>query len=171
MAEENVNSDEIAEKPPRDWKKLLVLLFVVVNVGGVGAGAFVVYKNSIGYVADPLQERIEKEKYVERIRYFEDKPIVYTMDPFVINLTGKPSKTIQLELSLEMLSEVGYEEVISKTTETRDKIVRILNEKSYKDLESIQGKLILKDQITVALNQYLNSGVVKGIYFTNFIVQ
>ncbi len=171
MAEEQVKTDDLTEKPPRNWKKLLVLLFVVVNVGGAGAAGFVIYKNSIGYVADPLAEKIEKEKYVERIRYFEDKPIVYTMDPFVINLTGKPSKTIQLELSLEMLSEIGYEEVISKTTETRDKIVRILNEKSYQELESIQGKLILKDQITVALNQYLRSGVIKGIYFTNFIVQ
>jgi flagellar FliL protein len=170
MAEEK-KQDDAAEKPPRDWKKLLALLFVVVNIVGVGGGAFIVYSSTIGHVADPLSDKIEAEKYVERVKYFEDKPIVYTMDPFVINLNGKPSRTIQLELSLEMLSEVGYEEVITKTTEARDQIVKILNDKTYPELESIQGKLILKDQITVALNQYLRSGVVKGVYFTNFIVQ
>lgn len=170
MAEENKHED-IAEKPPRDWKKILALLFVVVNIVGIGGAAFIVYTNTIGYVADPLSEKVQAEKYVERIKYFEDKPIVYTMDPFVINLNGQPARTIQLELSLEMLSEVGYEEVITKTSEARDQIVKILNDKSYPELESIQGKLILKDQITVALNQYLRSGVVKGVYFTNFIVQ
>ncbi len=171
MAEDKSKPAEASAKPPKDWKKLLGLVFVVINISGVGGAAFVVFKNTIGYVRDPIADAVEKEKYVERVKYFEDRPIVYTLDPFVINLNGVPSKTIQLELSLEMLSEVGYEEVITKTTETRDKIVRILNEKSYPELESIQGKLLLKDQITVALNQYLKSGVVKGVYFTNFIVQ
>lgn len=170
MAEEK-KEETANEKPPRDFKKILALLFVVVNIAAVGGAGFVVYKSTIGYVADPLSEKIEKEKFVERVKYFNEKPIVYTMDPFVINLSGEPSKTIQLELSLEMLSEVGYEEVITKTTEARDQIVKILNEKNYTELESIQGKLILKDQITVALNQYLRTGVVKGVYFTNFIVQ
>lgn len=170
MAEKDTDLEESA-KPPRDLKKILMLLFVVINVLGVGGAAFVVYKSTIGYVADPIGEKIAREKYIERVKYFEEKPIVYTMDPFVVNLNGQPAKTIQLELSLEMLNEVGYEEVITKTTEARDKIVQILNGKAYPELETIQGKLILKNQITVALNQYLRAGVVKGVYFTNFIVQ
>jgi flagellar protein FliL len=171
MAEQKAGAEELPDKPPKNWGKILALLFVILNLVGGGGAAFVIYKSTIGYVADPIGEQITREKYVERINYFDEKPIIYTMDPFVINLNGQPAKTIQLELSLEMLSEVGYEEVITRTTETRDKIVKILNEKSYPDLETIQGKLILKDQIIVAINQYLSSGVVKGVYFTNFVVQ
>lgn len=158
-------------KKPIDMGKLLGFLFIAVNLVIVGGGTFVVYQNTLGYHPHEITEEIERLQLAEEQKYFAENPIVFTMDPFVVNLSGNPQKTIQLEISLEMLSEQGYEEVITKSTEARDMIVKILNGKSQTDLETIQGKLFLKDQITVAINKYLSAGVVKDIYFTNIIVQ
>ncbi|MNU01437.1 flagellar basal body-associated protein FliL [compost metagenome] len=53
----------------------------------------------------------------------------------------------------------------------RDQIVRILNDKNFSDLESIQGKLFLKDKIASEVNQLLRKGVVKDVFFSDFVVQ
>tara|TARA_B100001248_G_scaffold241870_2_gene208938 strand:+ start:7079 stop:7639 length:561 start_codon:yes stop_codon:yes gene_type:complete len=173
MAEEENQEQEKAETPKKkkDWKKILTMAFVAINVLGGGAAVFTVYSNTIGYVADPIGEEIKRLKFAEKMKFFEEKPIIYSMDPFVINLAGKARKSMQIEMSLEMVDENGYEEVITKTTEARDRIAKILNEKSFTDLESIQGKLLLKDEIIGTLNRFLDQGVVKGIYFTNLVVQ
>jgi flagellar FliL protein len=53
----------------------------------------------------------------------------------------------------------------------RDQIVKILNSKKYIDIETIQGKLFLKDQIQTAMNKMLQKGSVKDVYFSEFVVQ
>ncbi len=53
----------------------------------------------------------------------------------------------------------------------RDKIVRVLNDKNFNDLESIQGKLFLKDTIAMEVNSILKEGVVKDVFFSDFVVQ
>jgi flagellar basal body-associated protein FliL len=169
--DEKAAEQPAAEKKSLDIGKLLGFAFIALNIGVIGGGTFVVYQNTLGYHPHEVTEEMERLQLAEEQKYFADNPIVFTMDPFVVNLSGNPQKTIQLEISLEMLSEQGYEEVITKSTEARDMIVKILNGKSQTDLETIQGKLFLKDQITVAINKYLKDGVVKDIYFTSMIVQ
>ncbi len=53
----------------------------------------------------------------------------------------------------------------------RDRIVAILNEKSFSNLEGIQGKLFLKEKIATEINTILEHGVVKDVYFSEFVVQ
>ncbi|RYZ69321.1 MAG: hypothetical protein EOP05_15020 [Proteobacteria bacterium] len=70
-----------------------------------------------------------------------------------------------------MLDKDGFEEIVRNSPAARDAIMRILNRKSFDDVETIQGKLFLKDQISVALNEAMKAGVVKDIYFNEFLVQ
>ena len=96
---------------------------------------------------------------------------MYTMPVFTVNLTGNPSRLIRIEMTFEMLDKDGFEEIVRNSPRARDEIVRYLNSKSFDDLETIQGKLALKDGIAVALNQSMKTGVVKDIYFNEFLVQ
>ena len=72
-----------------------------------------------------------------------------------------------------MLGKVGFEEIITtdNRAKARDRIVRALGEKSFAELETIQGKLFLKDRIAMEVNSILDKGVVKDIYFSEFVVQ
>ena len=74
-------------------------------------------------------------------------------------------------IQLEMLSEEGYEEAVNLSPVARDQIVKILNSKKYEDIETIQGKLFLKDQIATSMNGILHKGSVKDVYFNEFVVQ
>jgi flagellar FliL protein len=99
------------------------------------------------------------------------------MDKFTVNLAGDPlrdpKRTIQLEVNLEMLNKEGFEEVINndKRARARDRVIQLLGSKSFAELDNIQGKLFLKDQIASELNKILDKGVVKDVYFTSFVVQ
>jgi flagellar FliL protein len=93
------------------------------------------------------------------------------MAPFNTNLDGVPRRLVRVELSLEMMDEEGYEEVIGIVPQARDSIMRILNSKSFSDIESVQGKLHLKNQVVADLNASLHKGVVKNVYFNELVVQ
>lgn len=155
----------------KDNSGLLKLVFLLVNLIVTGGGAALTYFNTLGYQEPIISEYTEEAKLEEMRLYMEENPIVYTMEPFTVNLRGRPKKTIRMEMSVEMLSEDGFEELIRMGGKARDEIVHILNGKKFSELESIQGKLFLKDQIARRINTYLKRGVVKDIYFSDFVVQ
>ncbi|MFK8137582.1 MAG: flagellar basal body-associated protein FliL [Bdellovibrionales bacterium] len=169
MADEE--NKEAKEVPKKDKSGLFMLLFMVLNLSAVGGGAFLVYSSTLGYKAPVINEYTEEAKLEEMRQYMEDNPVLFTMEPFTVNLRGKPRRTIRLEMSVEMLSEQGFEELIRIGGKARDEVVEILNTKNFDDLESIQGKLFLKDQIARRINTYLDAGVVKDVYFSDFVVQ
>jgi flagellar FliL protein len=168
MAEEE-KEGQAEEK--KDRSGLFKLLFLVLNLAVVGGGAALTYFNTLGYQEPYINETTEEAKLAEMRAYMEQNPIIYTMEPFTVNLRGRPKRSIRMEMSVEMLSEQGFEELIRVGGKARDEIVHILNGKKFEELESIQGKLFLKDQIARRINSYLKSGVVKDIYFSDFVVQ
>lgn len=151
--------------------KLLPLLFFVFNLAVSGAGLYFVFLATVGWKYPAITEEQEAEHLPEMREKRDNSPIVYTLDKFTVNLDGTPKRIIQTEISLEMLDEKGFEEVVTLGAQARDAIVRLLNAKSFTDIETIQGKLFLKDQIALTLNGLLKKGVVKGVYFSNFVVQ
>jgi flagellar FliL protein len=165
-AEEN----QPAEKK-RDLGKLLGFVFIGLNLCGLGVGSFLVYSATLGHHEAVLREADAQKE----LKQFEDSlqaaPVLYTMKPISTNLDGVPRRLIRMEVSLEMLDKEGFEEVVGLGPEARDAIVRVINGKSFTDLESVQGKLQLKTQIASALNGFLKSGVVKNVYFSDFVVQ
>jgi flagellar FliL protein len=110
---------------------------------------------------------VEVEKFQESLR---GDPVVYTMPTFNTNLDGVPRRLVRMEVNLEMLDEEGFEEVINKSPQAQDSINRILNGKTFTEIESVQGKLHLKNQIIAALNGFLDKGVVKNVFFSEFVV-
>jgi flagellar FliL protein len=98
---------------------------------------------------------------------------VYTMDPVTVNLGGDAKRMIKIVVNLAMLGEDGFEEIMDPEVKVkaRDKIIRILNEKTFDDLETIQGKLFLKDEIIKSINATLHRGIVKDLYYSDFVIQ
>jgi len=160
-----------APKPAKDLKKLFTFAFMGINLIVLGLGSYLVYMSTLGVASkSTTNEQAERElaSFEESLR---GDPVLYTMIPFNTNLEGVPRRLIRLELSLEMMDEEGYEEVIGIAPQARDSIMRILNGKTFADVETVQGKLHLKNQIVAELNSSLNKGVVKNVYFTDLVVQ
>jgi len=167
------------QKKPLNLALIGQIVFAVINIGVVGFGAYLVYASTLGWRAPQITEEqlaSQKDKDSKDANH-QMGPLIYTMDKFTVNLAGDPLKdpkrTIQLEVNLEMLNKEGFEEVINtdNRAKARDKIIQILGNKNFSEVETIQGKLFLKDQIATELNSLLDKGVVKDVYFTSFVVQ
>jgi flagellar protein FliL len=172
MAEEKT---ENKDKKPLNVMLIMQVAFAVVNLGIIGWGGYLVYAATLGWHAPQITEEhlAEENEAEEKSGGLGRGPLIYTMDKFTVNLDGEPKRTIRLEVNLEMLGKDGFEEIIStdNRAKARDKIVRMLNEKNFGELESIQGKLFLKDRIAMEINSILDKGVVKDVYFSEFVVQ
>ena len=93
------------------------------------------------------------------------------METFNTNLNGIPRRMIRAAVTLEMLDDEGFEEVVLLGAEARDSVLKILNSKQFDEIESVQGKLLLKNQIITQVNGFLRKGVVKNVYFSDLVVQ
>jgi len=156
---------------PRNLQKLFGFIFAGLNLAGLGVGAYLVYASTLGVKMAATTEKdakVEMQKFQDSLR---GDPVVYTMPTFNTNLDGVPRRLVRMEVNLEMLDEEGFEEVINKAPQAQDSINRILNNKTFNDVETVQGKLHLKNQIIGELNGFLEKGVVKNIYFSQFVVQ
>jgi len=173
MAEEE-NKEEGKGKASGGKKSLgglLLMLFILVNLGTLGAGAYFVYQNTIGYEKVVTSEEMAKRELASFEERLAEGPVMFTMDPFNTNLEGVPRRLIRLQMSLEMLDAQGFEEVVGLGAQARDRVVQILNQKQFDDVETVQGKLHLKNQIIAQINSFLDKGVVQNVYFSDFVIQ
>ncbi len=179
MADQAADSKEQARKGKKFPVALILhVSFALANVGVMGLGTYWVYASTIGWHSPEIneasvaaQKKLSEQK--QDAQGSEAGPLVYTMDKFTVNLNGEPKRTIRLEVNLEMLGKDGFEEIIDtdNRAKARDRIVRILNDNTFNELETIQGKLFLKDRIATDINALLDKGVVKDVYFSEFVVQ
>ncbi len=168
------------EKAPEKQKKkfslgaikaLLPKLLLILNFGGMALGGYLAYMGTIGLTPEKIREMKARENLFNE-EIFEDKPVIYSLEPFTVNLADQSdNRIVQVKVTLEMLDENGFEEVVSMGAQARDTIVHILNGKRFPELQTIQGKLFLKDEITVALNKQLNRSFIKDVYFSRFVLQ
>ena len=180
MAEEE--AEEGGEAGGEEEKKGLPikLILIVVGVLALAGGGYFAYTNffqepAVEESAEEGEEGGEGEEDPNGEQN-EDLPpdvgVMFTMDPFVVNLAGiKVKSFLKVTTTLELSSpEVNpeFEENLQKIT---DSILVLLSSKSFEDVYSVQGKFKLKDEITTRVNRFLVVGHVKDAYFTEFIVQ
>jgi len=172
MADEKKEAEAPQDASPKEPKPIGLFLLAFANLAVMFGGGFLVFKSTIGYERPAIQETELLSQLKEDRELAENaEPVMFTMEPFTVNLDGLPRRMIRVELSLEMLDKEGFEEVVTLGPMARDVVVKILNAKRLSDVETIQGKLFLKDQISVSLNSQLRRGVVKDVYFSDFLVQ
>ncbi|MGZ3804917.1 MAG: flagellar basal body-associated FliL family protein [Pseudobdellovibrionaceae bacterium] len=164
------------EQPAAKAKNLgliLTIVFAVLNMGVIGGGAYLVYASTLAWQSPKITEEMLQTNMSSQSEDERYAPYIFTMDKFTVNLGGEPKRIIRLEVSLQMLGKEGYEEIMNPDSraKARDKIVRVLNDKTFSELESIQGKLFLKDAIAMEVNSVLKEGVVKDVFFSDFVIQ
>jgi len=96
----------------------------------------------------------------------------YALDDFIVNLFH-PSEDrflrIKIELGLE--GQDTQKEIEKKLPKIRDSLLMLLSSKSVEEISTLQGKLILKNEIINRINSILNTGHISAVYFTEFIIQ
>ncbi len=96
-----------------------------------------------------------------------------TLEQFTVNLATPGSvspKFVRVNVSLEVQNDDVEGEVTSKMPQVRNAIIDLFNSKRPTDLATAEGREYLKEEIRNAINGFMVTGKVKGVYFTNFAV-
>ena len=96
----------------------------------------------------------------------------FDLDPFVVNLNEPGGKRyLKAKMGLEFIKEDVRLEMTARLPQLRDIILLYLCSKTLEEVQSVDGKIELKNALITRVNQVLKTGKVRNIYFTQFVIQ
>lgn len=162
MAEEKEEVKNAGEEqaPKKSKLKLIIIAVLVLLIGAGGIYGYSKYNKG-------------KEKKTETKRN-EEVSIVCPLNSFVVNLQDKRGVGKRY-LKITMQLEVGKEEDVlvigNHNAQIRDTILLLLSSQTLIEINTMEGKLELKQALLSRMKLILGDGVVRSIYFTEFVVQ
>ncbi len=171
MAEKKEKKGDDSQPEGKGKKKLFIIIgAVLVVLLAAGAGGFFLLKKK-----EPPPEEKKDPGHEVPVPHIDPKadigPMVEVKE-FIVNIiSGDVNHYVKASLTIELSSEVAKEEVNLRMAQIRDAILLLVGNKTYEELQDLQGKKQLKAEITSKINSFLKNGKVKSIYFTDFVVQ
>ncbi len=97
---------------------------------------------------------------------------VFAMEPFIVNIyDGQELRYLKVKIEMEMANPAIKAELDGRLAAIRDAILVVLTSKTLQDIQDIQGKNQLRDEILTAVSKIVAQGKVTKIYFTDFVIQ
>ncbi|MCA1797106.1 MAG: flagellar basal body-associated FliL family protein [Geobacteraceae bacterium] len=158
--------EEKQEKGGGKGKLILIIAGIIVVLLCVGIAAYMLGSNSSGSSKNGGAEESAQSQSNDAIGPMVD------INDFIINILDKnETRYLKAAITLELDSEETAAEVNERMAQIRDAILLLVGNKTFAELSDLQGKLQLRAEIIARLNKLLTTGKVKGIYFTEFVVQ
>ena len=173
MAENN--KEEQMGKWPASNKSIFIIFAAIalVLIIGVGIGAYIVGARTITLtpVSEPTAKMAIAPSRTVDTKVDKLGPLV-PIDEFLINLLDKDnSRYLKATMTLEVDNEDAAEEIQTRMPQIRDAILLLTSNKTFAELQDLQGKMQLRAELIGHLNTLLTKGQVKHIYITNFVIQ
>jgi flagellar FliL protein len=97
---------------------------------------------------------------------------IFPLEPFIVNIyDGQELRYLKVRVELEMVGVGVKNELDTRLAAIRDSILVLLSTKTLQDIQDVQGKNQLKDEIMASINKIIPPGKIAKIYFTDFVVQ
>lgn len=155
-----------AEEGGGSKKKLIIIIAaVLVLLIGAGVGAFFFMGGEEEKIS-PEEEQAELERQAKQVG-----PMV-NIDSFVVNiLDDEESRYLKAAITLEVSDEEASMELTQRMPQVKDAILLMIGNKTFSELNDLQGKIQLRAELINKVNSLLEKGRVKRIYFTDFVIQ
>jgi flagellar FliL protein len=152
-------------------KKLFIIIGAVVLVLllGVGGGAWFFLKEKP--VPEEGKDPGQQVPVPGLTQQSQIGPMV-NIEEFIVNIiSGDAAHYVKASMTVELTNEAVKTEVEQRMPQMRDAILLLISNKTYEELQDLQGKKQLKAELLSKINSFLQTGEVVSIYFTNFVVQ
>jgi flagellar FliL protein len=152
-------------------KKLMVMIaaVLVLLLAGGAAWYFLVYKKA------EVARQAEASKAAAIAKTVSEETQIGPMveiKEFVVNIIGQDvAHYVKASMSLELDREATLDEVNKRMPQIRDAILLLIGNKTYEELQDIQGKNQVKAEVKSRINSFLRTGKVNNVYLTDFVVQ
>ncbi len=100
------------------------------------------------------------------------KERLFALEPLVVNVTGDGyNRFLKLRVEFEADDVALKQEIEGRLPQVRDAMIVLLSSKQLSDITDFEGKALLKEDILERVNDLLETGDVKSVLFTEFVVQ
>jgi flagellar protein FliL len=168
MAEDELNVDEESgEGEEQGEKKKLPIKWIIIGaaalliIGGGILGWFI-------FTGSGEKDAPKKPTISSRTGF----GTIFPLEVFVVNLNDPGGKRyLKTKIELEFVQD-GFEEELSKRLpQIRDVTLLLLSNKSIDHVRGIDGKIALRNELIKKINQILETGKIRNLYFTEFVIQ
>lgn len=163
------NKEESGEEGGSKKKLIIIIAGAVILVLAIGGGAYFFLKPA------PVEEKAVDPGLavpVPEINQSTEIGPMVEIKEFIVNIISEEDRHyVKASLTLELNKEEALEETNKRMPQIRDAILLLVGNKTYEELHDLQGKKQLKAELVSKINSFLQSGRVKAIYFTDFVVQ
>ena len=133
--------------------------------GGVGAFLF------LGGEDEEVKLSPEEEQAQLELQAKQVGPMV-PIDSFIVNIMDdQQSRYLKASITIEVDGEEASMEITLRMAQIKDAVLLLLGNKTFSELNDMQGKIQLRAELINKVNSILLKGKVKRIYFTDFVVQ
>jgi flagellar FliL protein len=173
MAKDNdAKKDVQAEEEGGGGKKKLIIIIVAALVLLLGAGAAAYFL----FLKKPPPEEETTNEQVEMVQppAEEETDIGPMVDikEFIVNIISEDgTHYVKASLTLELNNEAVLEEANKRMPQIRDAVLLLIGNKTFEELQDLQGKKQIKAELKSKINSFLKAGRVKNVYLTDFVVQ
>jgi flagellar FliL protein len=167
---EEIEREIEAEAPTRKFPFKWVLIGVTVLVlAGGGFVGWTMVRNDPPAAPD---QQTPSDPQASKDAPELDVGMTFTMDPFVVNLNEPGGKRyLKSKIELEFVEDKVRQELELRLPQLRDVVLLHLSSKALDDIQSVDGKIELKNSLIARINQVLKRGKIRNLYFTQFVIQ
>jgi len=179
---ENAEGEEVAaDDEAKGGGKGGIVMIVVAALISLGLGAGGAFFFASTQVAPPaavptpeeslaMEESMAAAAQKKETENFKER--LYSLEPLVVNVTGDGyNRFLKLRVELETSDPMMQEELDARLPQVRDALIVLLSSKQLSDITDFEGKALLKEDILERVNDLLETGSVRSILFTEFVVQ
>ncbi|NGZ25833.1 MAG: flagellar basal body protein FliL [Magnetococcales bacterium] len=148
----------------------LIILVVPALLVGLGGGYFV------GKTLTQKSIEESKKKEPEAVAQPKDPSAligpIFKLEPFVVNLNEtKGNRYLKTTIQLELDKDTLKPEIEHRQAQIQDIILALLTSKTTQELQALEGKFRLREELLSRINALLINGKIKRVYFTEFVIQ
>lgn len=167
MAEKKEATTKKAGGKKTFFISLAVVILIFSLGGGFGAWYFMKVRAGLDQKKDPAQQ-VPVPALTQQAQI---GPMV-NIDEFIVNIiSGEAAHYVKASLTFELTNDQVKAEVEQRMPQVRDAILLLIGNKTYEELQDLQGKKQLKAELLEKINTFLQTGKVASVFFTNFVVQ
>lgn len=186
MAEEKAEEKPAGEEAPKKPLNFPLILAAANGLFVLAVLGFAAYSKLV-FKRPAITESEERAKLATQVHQKKEEPGSVKFDQVTVNIATNPKnpeaapgteRQLQGKLhyiTFEFVLEIRDQAKSHKLDEIRevymDEVLGIVGRKSFDDLNSVQGRFLLRTQLQDIANRLLKEPLVTNAYFTNYILQ
>ncbi len=167
MATEKKETPEKTEKKPKGRKKRLLFILSILLLVILLGGGFLSYR--LGLLEGMLDNILGAREGPPEVY----KPPKYTfeMPEIVVNLAQEKRQFLSVKFYVGYDDTRLTEELEQRSPEIRDAVLGILWDKAEGDIKTAAGKEQLRQELHETINDVLQGGEIRRVYFWHVMIQ